>query len=83
MLYVPLLADFCCCNKGTSNVLQGGGGQQSTVKDHTFTFFFGTLFYDYKIVSEWSQLMRLTQSWSITNWQYFGVSLGVEIKDYT
>ena len=26
-------------NKGTINVLQGGGGQRSMVKDHTFTFF--------------------------------------------
>ena len=24
-------------NKGTINVLQGGGGQRSMVKDHTFT----------------------------------------------
>ena len=32
-------------NKGTINVLQGGGGgQQSMVKDHTLTIlFFGTL----------------------------------------
>ena len=29
------------CNKGTINVLQGGGGgQRSMVKDHIFTFFF-------------------------------------------
>ena len=27
-------------SKGTSNVLQGGGGQRSTVKDHIFTLFF-------------------------------------------
>ena len=26
-------------NKGTINVLKGGGGQQSMVKDHIFTFF--------------------------------------------
>ena len=32
------------CNKGTINVLQGGGGQRSMVKDHTLTIlFFGTL----------------------------------------
>ena len=31
------------CNKGTINVLQGGGGQQSMVKDHKTTIFFGTL----------------------------------------
>ena len=29
-------------NKGTINVLQGGGGQWSMVKDHTFAIF-GTL----------------------------------------
>ena len=27
-------------NKGTINVLQGGGGQRSMDKDHTFTLFF-------------------------------------------
>ena len=42
MLYVPFLAEKNAlknCNKGTINVLQGGGGQRSMVKDHTFTFF--------------------------------------------
>ena len=30
-------------NKGTINVLQGGVGQRSMVKDHKMTIFFGTL----------------------------------------
>ena len=41
MLYVPFLAEqkwLKNFNKGTINVLQGGG-QRSMVKDHTFTFF--------------------------------------------
>ena len=45
MLYVPYFLRKIMflkkCSKGTSNVLQGGGGgvQRSVVKDHTFTFF--------------------------------------------
>ena len=43
MLYVQFLALQMfnkICNKGTSNVLQGGGGggEQRVVKYHTFTF---------------------------------------------
>ena len=39
MLYVQFFAEFFL--KGTSNVLLGGGGQRSMVKDQIFTFFLG------------------------------------------
>ena len=42
MFYVPFHAEKIV-KKGTINVLQGGGGQRSMVKDHTLTIFFGTL----------------------------------------
>ena len=41
MLYALFLAEKNAlknCNKGTINVLQGGGGQQSMVKDHIYFF---------------------------------------------
>ena len=54
MLYVPFLAEKMVKkirNKGTINVLQGGGGQRSMVKDHKITIFFGTLPLDHNQVT--------------------------------